>query len=188
MEYAYLQSYSTFSPKKIRISIFLLYKKMGHMGTLILALRSLSAVKQRMLWIESNIIWISLSQNITFLLPLAQDKKINFNSLREWIINYIFVGFLRLRRNSRENARSRSSSLTCKRSDYSREMASCWSCCSCCCTNFFKKKITQAVLVTNIETGVTVSYISQRQAAKELGVSQPTLNNYIKNGKALKGI
>jgi predicted DNA-binding protein (UPF0251 family) len=46
----------------------------------------------------------------------------------------------------------------------------------------------KAVLVTNIETGEAVSYISQRQAARELQVSEKTLRNYVKSGKALKGI
>jgi hypothetical protein len=41
---------------------------------------------------ENNIIWIYSRVSTTFYLLLALDKKINFNSLREWIINYIFVG------------------------------------------------------------------------------------------------
>jgi transposase len=44
------------------------------------------------------------------------------------------------------------------------------------------------VLCTNIETGETVEYVSQRQAAKELGVDSNTVINYIKKGKALQGI
>ena len=42
----------------------------------------------------------------------------------------------------------------------------------------------KAVLVKNIETGETVSYVSQSQAARELGVSIKTVTNYIKSGKA----
>jgi hypothetical protein len=46
----------------------------------------------------------------------------------------------------------------------------------------------QAVLVKNIETGNTVEYVSQREAARELGVDKNTISNYIKSRKALKGI
>jgi hypothetical protein len=52
-------------------------------------LRSLSGTFQSR---ESNIILIASSQSTTSIQQLALDKKINFNSLREWIINYIFVG------------------------------------------------------------------------------------------------
>jgi hypothetical protein len=44
------------------------------------------------------------------------------------------------------------------------------------------------VIVTNIETGNTVEYASQSQAARELGVSTGSIHNYKKSGKPLKGI
>ena len=44
----------------------------------------------------------------------------------------------------------------------------------------------KAVLVTNMETGDTVSYISQSQAARELGVSVGAIRKCIKRKKSLK--
>jgi transcription initiation factor IIF auxiliary subunit len=50
------------------------------------------------------------------------------------------------------------------------------------------KARSHAVEVTNIETGGTVSYVSQSQAAKELGEARSTFRDYMKSGKPLKGI
>ena len=44
----------------------------------------------------------------------------------------------------------------------------------------------KAVLVTNIETGETVEYVSQTAAAKALGVSRVTICNCLKSKKLLK--
>ena len=46
----------------------------------------------------------------------------------------------------------------------------------------------QAILVTNKLTGDAVEYPSKRQAAKELKVSDVTINNYLRSGKLLKDI
>ena len=44
------------------------------------------------------------------------------------------------------------------------------------------------VLATNIETGETVLYLSQKQAAREIGgVDLKTIKSYLKSGKPLKG-
>jgi transcriptional regulator of aromatic amino acid metabolism len=43
-------------------------------------------------------------------------------------------------------------------------------------------------LVTNKLTGDAVEYPSKRQAAKELKVSDVTINNYLRSGKLLKDI
>ena len=45
----------------------------------------------------------------------------------------------------------------------------------------------KAVLVTNIETGETVSYVSQSQAARELGVSESSIRYSKKMAKPVKG-
>jgi group I intron endonuclease len=46
----------------------------------------------------------------------------------------------------------------------------------------------KAVLVKNIETGETVEYVSQREAARELGVNVSTIGRHIKSKKLLNQI
>src|SRR4051794_19109041 len=48
-------------------------------------------------------------------------------------------------------------------------------------------KCAKVVEVTDIETGKTVSYESQRQAAKELNTNHTTVRNYIKSQRVFQG-
>ena len=56
------------------------------------------------------------------------------------------------------------------------------------CTAAATAARSKAILVTNIETGVTVEYVSQREAARKLKVNEGSIRYYIKSGKAFHGI